>query len=312
VPILEAILEEPVAFVPDVLAGEAPSHAGCVLLENLRFYPGEEANTESFAKDLARWGDFYMNEAFSVSHRAHASIVGVPALLPHAAGPLFLSELTALRHVTEHLIPPVLAIVGGGKISTKLGVLRNLLKVVSTLAVGGGLANTLLAAQGLFVGTSLQEPTQHQEAKKLLEAAHQQGCTLLLPKDVRVRTASGEVLLCSVEEVPEDAAILDIGPETAQRLEQEIAQAGTVLWNGPLGRFEESPFHQATERIFRAIAAETQRRSLVSVVGGGDSVAALNVAAMDFASFHTVSTSGGAFLEFLEGKELPGVQSLGL
>jgi phosphoglycerate kinase len=280
------------------------------LLENLRFYPGEEANEVSFAQQLSRWGNFYINEAFSVAHRAHASIVGVPAFLPHAAGPLFQQELKALQSITECPVPPVLALVGGSKISTKLGVLHHLLKKVDTLAVGGGLANTFLAAQGYVIGTSLQEPALHEKARLLIQEAQQEGRTLLLPCDVVVRTARGATQVCPVEAIPSDAAIFDVGPMTVRRLENEIARARTVLWNGPLGRFEEPPFHKATKAILHTLATATRERSLVSVVGGGDSVAALHAASLDFSAFSYVSTSGGAFLEFLEGKELPGIRAL--
>jgi phosphoglycerate kinase len=311
VPILESLLGEPVVFVPNpVNDGDFSPEAAYLLLENLRFYPGEAANEISFAQQLSRWGDFYINEAFSVAHRAHASIVGVPAFLPHAAGPLFQRELKALQSVTECPVPPVFALVGGSKISTKFGVLRHLLKKVNTLAVGGGLANTFLAAQGHEIGTSLQEPALHEKARLLIQEAQQEGRTLLLPCDVVVRTEKGTTQIYPVEAIPFDAAILDVGPMTVRRLEEEIARARTVLWNGPLGQFEEPPFHKATEAVLRTLATATRERSLVSVVGGGDSVAALHAASLDFSAFSYVSTSGGAFLEFLEGKELPGIRAL--
>jgi phosphoglycerate kinase len=181
---------------------------------------------------------------------------------------------------------------------------------VSILAVGGGLANTLLAAQGYSIGASLQEETQHEEARTLLEAAHRKGKTVLLPCDAVVQTAEGTVQVCPVEAIPEGSRILDVGPKSARRGEEETARAQTVLWNGPLGRFEEPPFHRATERVLRAIAEATREKSLISILGGGDSVAALHAASMDFSAFSYVSTSGGAFLEFLEGKDLPGVRAL--
>ncbi|MDR0406798.1 MAG: phosphoglycerate kinase [Holosporales bacterium] len=311
VPILEHLLEESVTFAPDIK--NIPDTAllkGCVLLENVRFYPEEEANEVSFSQHLARLGDFYVNDAFSASHRAHASIVGVPAYLPHAAGPLFQQELKALQRIVECPIPPVIAIVGGGKISTKFGLLHNLLKKTSVLAVGGGLAHTLLAAQDYIIGQSLCEMSMLDQARTFLKQVQHHSCTLLLPIDVVVRTKDGTERVCEVKEIPSDAVCLDVGPATCQYISEAITQANTVLWNGPLGRFEEPPFHKATEKIMHTIAEETQRRGMVSVIGGGDSVAALNAAKMDFAQFSYVSTSGGAFLEFLEGKELPGIQAL--
>ncbi|MDR2416631.1 MAG: phosphoglycerate kinase [Holosporales bacterium] len=311
IPTLNYFLHETVAFIPDAtqVLEDIPSNA-YVLLENLRFYPGEEANDTIFAQHLARLGDFYVNEAFSVSHRAHASIVGVPSYLPHAAGLLFQQELDALRQLTEYPDPPVLAIVGGNKISTKLGLLYNLLEKASSLAVGGGLANTLLAAQGYTLGRSPCELLMLDQAREFLKKAEKQACQLILPVDVVVRTEENAAHICSINDIPLGAHCLDVGPATSHQIAQEIACAGTILWNGPLGRFEEPPFHRATEMMMRAIAVETQRRKILSVIGGGDSVAALNAVKIDFSCFTYVSTSGGAFLEFLEGADLPGVRAL--
>ncbi|MDR1910603.1 MAG: phosphoglycerate kinase [Holosporales bacterium] len=311
IPVLEHFLRAPVAFVPDLM--QMPKdrlESVYVLLENLRFYDGEEANDSAFAQHLARWGDFYVNEAFSASHRPHASIVGVPSFLPHTAGLLFQRELEVLQRLTERPDLPALAIVGGNKISTKFSVLQYLLEKVSVLAVGGGLANTLLAAQGCAIGQSLCEDSMLPQARTFLEKAARGSCRLILPIDVVVRTAAGVPRVCAACDIDPEMCCSDIGPVAIQRIVQEIARARTILWNGPLGRFEEPPFHKATHEVMQAIAAETQRRKILSVIGGGDSVAALNAANMDFAHFTYVSTSGGAFLEFLEGIELPGVLAL--
>ena len=282
------------------------------LLENLRFHAGEEANDPTFARALAAIGDVYVNDAFSASHRAHASVVGVPALLPHAAGLAMQAELEALDRALGDPDRPVLAIVGGAKVSTKLALLGNLIDKVDLLAIGGAMANTFLAAQGRDVGASLHEPDMLDTAREIMARAEAKSCEIILPIDAVVASALEPGVkpdIVAVDAIPSDKMILDIGPASADAIGNRIPACKTVLWNGPVGAFECPPFDTSTVLLARTTAMMTRAGSLVSVAGGGDTVAALSHAGSD-GGFSYVSTAGGAFLEWLEGKTLPGVAAL--
>jgi phosphoglycerate kinase len=316
-PLSEAI-GRPVEFVhdcvgPDALKAVAALGSGEVLLlENLRFHAGEEGNDPSFARELAALGDLYVGDAFSCAHRAHASISGVPALLPAYAGPLLAEEIDALRRAVDAPERPVAALVGGAKVSSKLKLLGNLVARVDKLIIGGGMANTFLFAQGLSVGKSLCEPDLADTARDVLRRAAERNCEILLPVDVVVaqRFAAGapsEVM--AADRVPADGMILDIGPKSSAKLAEALASCRTLVWNGPLGAFEIEPFDRGTNAVGRAAAELTKAGKLVTVAGGGDTVAALNRAGVT-EDFTYVSTAGGAFLEYLEGLVLPGIQAL--
>ena len=283
------------------------------LLENTRFWPGEEANDLDFAKAIAANGDFYVNDAFSAAHRAHASTHALARLLPAYAGRAMEKELKALDAALGNPAPPVAAVVGGAKVSTKLDVLENLSSKVQHLIIGGGMANTFLAARGVDVGKSLCEHEMKGQVEAILAAADKAGCTVHLPYDVVVAKEfaanPASLRTCNVHEVAADEMILDIGPQAVEALGDVLKTCRTLVWNGPLGAFEIAPFDAATVALARIAAALTKEGSLVSVAGGGDTVAALNHAgaAQDFSY---VSTAGGAFLEWMEGKELPGVAAL--
>lgn len=285
-----------------------------LLLENLRFYPGEEANDVAFARELAKLGDLFINDAFSAAHRAHASTEGLAHLLPTAPGFLMEAELSALEKALENPQKPVMAIVGGAKISTKLALLNNLVKKVDYLALGGGMANTFMHAKGIEVGKSLCEKDMAAEAKEIMKTAESFGCDILLPVDRVVLTtdtfgenAPHEIL--SADKMPADREGVDIGPETVAMLENILKDCRTVLWNGPMGVFELTPFDEGTNKLAQAVAELTHKNALVSVAGGGDTVAALENAGVTH-QFRYISTAGGAFLEWLEGKTLPGVAAL--
>jgi phosphoglycerate kinase len=284
----------------------------CGLLENLRFHSEEERNDEGFAKSLAALGDVYINDAFSVSHRAHASTEGLARLLPSGAGLLMEAELKALQAALEDPEHPVMAIVGGAKVSTKLSVLHNLVKKVDMLVLGGGMANTFLAAKGYDVGKSLCEMEMLDEARQVMDVAAQNDCEILLPVDCAVASEFKENAahdICKADQVPADKMILDAGPDTARLLSEKMSSCKTVLWNGPLGVFEMKPFDYATNKVAVQAGALTKASVLKTVAGGGDTVAALeNAGVAD--DFSYISTAGGAFLEWLEGKELPGVAAL--
>ncbi|GAB4236545.1 MAG: phosphoglycerate kinase [Methyloligellaceae bacterium] len=307
-----------VAFVEDCI-GEAAEAAvaqmkdGDVLvLENLRFHPGEEANDPEFVRALARLGDLYVNDAFSVSHRAHASTEGIARVLPAYAGPLMAAEINALASVLENPARPVAGIVGGAKVSTKISVLTNLVQKLDHIVIGGGMANTFLHAQGVEIGTSLCEPDLAGKAREILDAAREAGCEVVLPQDVVVAREFAEGAPSQsvpVGAVPADSMILDIGPQSVTALTGLISQCRTLLWNGPMGAFEIAPFGEGTFALAREAARLTREGRLVTVAGGGDTVAALNAAGVT-QDFTYVSTAGGAFLEWLEGKELPGVAAL--
>jgi phosphoglycerate kinase len=307
-----------VAFAKDCIGEEAAKaiaalkEGDIVLLENLRFHKGEEKNDPAFVAELAKLGDLYVNDAFSAAHRAHASTEGLARHLPTAAGFLMEAELNALSDALESPQKPVIAIVGGSKISTKLSVLDNLVKKVDYLFLGGGMANTFLVAQGVEVGKSLCERDMVDEAKKIMATAEKCGCEILLPLDRICVTTFGENAPFEIRATESMKAIeeaVDVGPATIEKLEDVLSGCKTALWNGPMGVFEVKPFDRGTNDLARAVAKLTKAGGLVSVAGGGDTVSALeNAGAAD--SFTYISTAGGAFLEWLEGKELPGVAAL--
>ena len=284
-----------------------------LVLENTRYYAEEEKNDPAFSAKLAKLADIYVNDAFSAAHRAHASTEGVAHLQPAYAGRLMQAELEALDAALGNPARPVAAVVGGAKVSTKLELLGNLVSKVNVLVIGGAMANTFLAAQGIAVGKSLQEAEMHATAKDILAQAKAANCEVLLPtdavvaKELKPGVAAQTVALNAV---PADAMILDVGPATVAVLTQHLASLKTLVWNGPLGAFETPPFDAATTAFAKAVADATQRGALRSVAGGGDTVSALRHAGvLDKMSY--VSTAGGAFLEWLEGKTLPGVAALG-
>jgi phosphoglycerate kinase len=283
------------------------------LLENTRFWPGEEANDPEFARAIAAGGDFYVNDAFSAAHRAHASTEGLAHLLPAYAGRAMERELKALEAALGNPERPVAAVVGGAKVSTKLAVLEHLVGKVQHLIIGGGMANTFLAARGVDVGKSLCEHELSGTVEQILGTADAAGCTVHLPYDVVVAKEfaanPASLRTCSVHEVVADEMILDIGPQATEALADALKTCRTLIWNGPLGAFETPPFDQATVALARTAAALTREGSLISVAGGGDTVAALNHAGVAD-DFIYVSTAGGAFLEWMEGKQLPGVAAL--
>lgn len=317
-PALAAAVRRPVAFARDCI-GDAAANAvaamadgDVLLLENTRFHAGEEKNDPDFARALAENGDIFVNDAFSAAHRGHASTEGLAYLLPAFAGRTMQAELEALEKGLGKPQKPLVAIVGGAKVSTKIDLLTNLVKKVDALVIGGGMANTFLAARGTQVGKSLCEHDLAVTAKQIMIDAAIAGCAIILPSDAVVAKefkagAASEVVL--IDKVPADGIILDAGPDTTARIEEWISRAATLIWNGPLGAFEIKPFDRATVAAARHAARRTREGALVSVAGGGDTVAALNHAgAAD--DFTYVSTAGGAFLEWMEGKPLPGVEAL--
>ncbi len=315
---LQDRLGTPVAFASDCVgeaAADAISRLACgqvVMLENTRFHAGEEKNTRDFAEALACLGDVYVNDAFSAAHRAHASTEGLAHLLPAFAGRSMQSELDALTQALEAPERPLLAVVGGAKVSTKLELLGNLVRKVDVLVIGGGMANTFLAAQGKKVGKSLCEHDLTGTAREILEKAADAGCEIVLPIDVVVTKefkANAPHRVVSVDEVADDEMILDAGPNSVEHVKDKLNQVKTVVWNGPFGAFEMEPFDAATNAVAQEVAALTKAGRVRSVAGGGDTVAALNHAGAGD-GFTYVSTAGGAFLEWLEGKALPGVEAL--
>jgi len=317
-PTLEAALGQTVAFADDCV-GPAAAEAiaalpsgGVLLLENTRFHGGEEKNDPAFAAEMAKLGDVYCNDAFSAAHRAHASTEGIARLLPSCAGRLMQAELTALEKALGQPERPVVAVVGGAKVSTKLELLGNLIERVDTLVIGGGMANTFLAAKGIDVGKSLCEHDLADTAREIMAKAEAGTCEILLPLDVVVARefkANAPHETVAVDACPPDAMILDAGPETVVKIVAAFRASKTLVWNGPLGAFEIEPFNEATNDAAREAAALSKGGRLLAVAGGGDTVAALNAAgAAD--DFTYVSTAGGAFLEWLEGKTLPGVAAL--
>jgi phosphoglycerate kinase len=316
---VEQVIGKEVMFVPEV-AGEVAAQAVGILrpgdvaiLENTRFWKGEEANDPDFARAIAANGDFYVNDAFSAAHRAHATTEGLARLLPAYAGRSMQAELEALDKALGNPEKPVAAIVGGAKVSSKLDVLKNLVGQVDHLIIGGGMANTFLAAKGVAVGKSLCEHDLTDTANEILAAADASGCTVHLPYDVVVAKEfaanPASLRTCNVHEVAEDEMILDVGPQAVEALGDVLKTCRTLVWNGPMGAFETEPFDAATVALARIAAALSKEGTLISVAGGGDTVAALNHAGVA-GDFTYISTAGGAFLEWMEGRELPGVAAL--
>ena len=308
-----------VRFIEDCQGPEAeraittmlPGNIG--ILENTRFHAGEEKNDPALAKAMAGLGDYYVDDAFSTAHRAHASTEGITHFLPSYAGRAMEAELKALERALGNPERPVAAVVGGAKVSTKLAVLGHLVGKVDHLIIGGGMANTFLAARGIDVGKSLCEKDLLSEAENIFERAEQAGCTIHLPYDVVVSKELApnppSLRTCNVHEVAADEMILDVGPAAVEALADVLKTCRTLVWNGPLGAFETPPFDAATVALAQTAAALTKEGSLVSVAGGGDTVAALNHAGV-VEDFSFVSTAGGAFLEWMEGRTLPGVAAL--
>jgi len=315
---LSKVLGVPVAFAPDCVGQKAREAVNAMqpgdvlLLENVRFHEGEEANDRKFADALAANGDLYVNDAFSAAHRAHASTEALAHRLPAYAGEQMRLELTALDRALGHPDRPVLGIVGGSKVSTKLDLLRHLVTKLDKLAIGGGMANTFLYAQGHDVGASYCEKDLAETARDVIRLAGQNNCKLFLPLDIVVaeKMAPGApARVRDVGSIDEDERILDAGPETVERLCRAMANSKTLIWNGPLGVFEMKPFDKGTVEAARYAAKLARDGKLVAVAGGGDTVAALNAAGV-VDDFTFVSTAGGAFLEWMEGKTLPGVAAL--
>ncbi|WP_046862685.1 phosphoglycerate kinase [Microvirga massiliensis] len=315
---LEKELGRPVAFADDCIGDAAEAavsklaDGNVLLLENTRFHAGEEKNDPAFVKELAGLGDLYVNDAFSAAHRAHASTEGLARVLPAYAGRAMQAELDALTKGLEAPSRPLVAVVGGAKVSTKIDLLENLVGKVDALVIGGGMANTFLYATGLGIGKSLAERDLSETALRIIERAREAGCAILLPVDgvcAAEFKAGAANHTYGIDNIPDDQMILDIGSQSVERIEAAINDAATLVWNGPLGAFEIPPFDQGTVAAARHAAERTKAGRLVSVAGGGDTVAALNHAGVA-ADFTYVSTAGGAFLEWLEGKALPGVEAL--
>ena len=315
---LSKALGRQVAFASDCIGPDAEKivaglkDGDIALLENLRFHKGEEANDADFADALAKLGDLYVDDAFSAAHRAHASIDALAKRRPAAAGRLMQAELEALSKGLENPQRPLAAIVGGAKVSTKLDLLGNLVGKVDVLAIGGGMANTFLAAKGVAIGRSLAERDMAETAREIMKKAEARNCRIVLPVDAVVAAELKDgvaTMTVAIEAVPADRMILDVGPKSAEALAKLLAECRTLVWNGPLGAFETKPFDAATARVARAAADLTQAGRLNSVGGGGDTAAALAAAGVED-RFSYVSTAGGAFLEWLEGKTLPGVAAL--
>lgn len=316
---VEKVLDKELMFIPEVAGPVVEQSIGILrdgdvgLLDNTRFWPGEESNDPNFAQAIASHGDFYVNDAFSAAHRAHATTEGLAHHLPAFAGRAMERELKALDSALGNPAQPVAAVVGGAKVSTKLDVLQNLVGKVQHLIIGGGMANTFLAARGVDVGKSLCEHDLAATASKIMDEADHAGCTVHLPYDVVVAKEfaanPASLRICNVHEVASDEMILDIGPNATEALADVLKTCRTLVWNGPLGAFETEPFDKATMSLAAHVAALTQEGSLISVAGGGDTVAALAQAGVtDDVSY--ISTAGGAFLEWMEGKDLPGVAAL--
>ncbi len=316
--VAELLPDTKVSFAPDCIGEQAEtvvaalSNGDVCVLENLRFHKGETDNDPAFVAELVALGDLYVSDAFSTSHRAHASTEGIARHLPAFAGPLMMLEVNALKAALEAPKRPVAAVVGGAKVSTKIQLLTNLVNKVDMVIVGGGMANTFLFAQGVQVGKSLCEPDYIDTVENILGRAAESGCKIVLPTDVVVASefaegAANEVV--DVNAVPEDKMILDAGPQSVAGLVEKLSGCKTLVWNGPLGAFEISPFGEGTFALARAAAQATIEGQLTTIAGGGDTVAALNAANVT-SDFTYVSTAGGAFLEWLEGRALPGVVAL--
>jgi phosphoglycerate kinase len=315
---LSGVIQRPVAFAEDCV-GEVAEKAvaamkdGDILcLENTRFHKEEEKNDPAFVAELAKLGDIWVNDAFSAAHRAHASTEGLGHKLPAYAGRTMQAELDALTKALEAPTKPVIAIIGGAKVSTKIDLLENLVTKVDALVIGGGMANTFLHAQGVAVGKSLAERELAPTALRILEKAEAANCAIILPVDATVAfhfAANSPSFAYGLDAIPADGMILDVGPQSVQRIRAAIDDAATLVWNGPLGAFEMAPFDRGTVVAAKHAAERTRAKKLISVAGGGDTVAALNQAGVA-SDFTYVSTAGGAFLEWMEGKPLPGVEVL--
>jgi phosphoglycerate kinase len=307
-----------VKFVDDCIgqkvkdAVAATNYGEIILLENLRFYKQETKNDPEFSRELASLGNLYVNDAFSCSHRAHASIVGVPAILKPCAGLLLEKELDNLTNLLENAKKPMMAVVGGAKVSTKFDLLNSLVTKAQSVVVGGGMANSFLYALGKNIGKSLCEKELKDDVLKVMQKAKTENCKIILPLDVVVAKefkAGANCRTASLDDVKDDEIILDIGEKSVKNLSEELKNHQTVLWNGPLGAFEIKPFNKGTEGFAREVASLTKQGKLLSIAGGGDVVAAIN--SVNLADeFTYISTAGGAFLEWLEGKDLPGVAAL--
>ncbi len=316
---VEEVLGEEIMFIPELTGPVVAQSVGILrsgdigLLDNTRFWPGEEANDPNFAQAIAANGTLYVNDAFSAAHRAHATTEGLAHFLPAYAGRSMEAELKALDAALGTPEQPVAAVVGGAKVSTKLAVLEHLVSKVQHLIIGGGMANTFLAARGVNVGKSLCEHDLADTVARIMDEADHAGCTVHLPYDVVVATEfaanPASLRTCNVHEVAADEMILDLGPQATEALADVLKTCRTLVWNGPLGAFETEPFDTATVALARTAAALTQEGSLISVAGGGDTVAALAQAGVT-GDFTYVSTAGGAFLEWMEGRVLPGVAAL--
>jgi phosphoglycerate kinase len=315
---LSRIIGRPVAFADDCTGEKAAAAVSkmkpddILCLENTRFHAGEEKNDPDFVAKLAQLGDIWVNDGFSVAHRAHASTEGLGHKLPAYAGRTMQAELEALKKALEAPEKPVIAIVGGAKVSTKLELLENLISKVDALVIGGAMANTFLHAQGIGVGKSLTEKDMADTARRVLEKANSKNCAIILPIDAIVAfqfAANSPSHAYGVDAIPADGMMLDVGGQSLDRIKGAIDDARTLVWNGPLGAFEIKPFDKATVETARYVAERTKAQKLVSVAGGGDTVAALNAAGVTERLTY-VSTAGGAFLEWLEGKALPGVEIL--
>ncbi|WJH40744.1 phosphoglycerate kinase [Aliirhizobium terrae] len=318
VPAVSEVLGTKILFASDCIDPDAEKAIASMkdgeilLLENTRFHKGEEKNDTEFTEALAKNGDIYVNDAFSAAHRAHASTEGLAHHLPAYAGRTMQAELEALEKGLGAPVRPTVAIVGGAKVSTKIDLLQNLVKKVDALVIGGGMANTFLAAKGINVGKSLCEHDLADTAKAIMAEAESAGCAIVLPVDgvvAREFKANAANETVAIEAIPADAMMLDVGPKSVEAVSEWIGKASTLVWNGPFGAFEIEPFDAATVAAAKFAAAQTKAGKLVSVAGGGDTVAALNHAGVAD-DFTYVSTAGGAFLEWMEGKELPGVAVL--
>jgi phosphoglycerate kinase len=320
--VLQAPLSEAVgrriAFAEDCIGPKAQEAVAALkdgevlLLENTRFHKGEEDNDSEMARQLAALGDIFVNDAFSAAHRAHASTDGVARLLPNAAGRSMQAELTHLEKALGNPQRPLLAVVGGAKVSNKIALLENLVARVETLVIGGAMANTFLAAQGIRIGKSLYEPDHLETARRVIHMAKEAGAVILLPTDVVVAKefkAGAAHRIVPTADIAADEMVLDVGPDSIKAFENRLLTTRTLVWNGPFGAFEMQPFDTGTVAAARAVAAATKKGQLLSVAGGGDTVAALAHAGVED-DFTYVSTAGGAFLEWLEGKTLPGVEAL--
>ena len=306
------VVEKDVIGAGGAAAVAALQSGNILMMENLRFYPEEEANDQRFAKKLAALGDIYVGDAFSCAHRAHASVDALPRLMPAAAGRSFAAELTALNAALAAPRRPLGAVVGGAKVSSKLALIENLVTKVDGIILGGGMANTFFLAQGIQIGASLAEPDMVAKARAIMAKADANGCRIILPTDLVVATAfaaNASHRVTGGHDIADDEMILDAGPQSVASVTAFLRECQTIVWNGPMGAFELKPFDAATNAVARAVARLTQDQQVMSVAGGGDTMAALANAGVND-HFTYVSTAGGAFLEWLEGKTLPGVDAL--